>query len=134
MATISTVMIALGTYRFGITSGAHQNLQRKASYRWAKSERIGRAPALQYLGPDSETISLDGVIYPHFRGGLHQVELMRAEAGLGVPLMLVDGLGWVWQRWCITSVTEKKSLLFSDGAPRKIEFSVELEYYGSDHA
>lgn len=126
------VMMALGSFRFGVNRANYQVFSRNAPYRWAKQDRLGRAPALQFLGPDTEEITLEGVIYPHFKGGLRQVELMRLIAMQGVPLMLVDGLGFVWQRWCITTVDERRSFLMAGGTPRKIEFSVSLQSYGGD--
>lgn len=131
---LSLVMMALGLFRFGVNRAAYQTWTRSAAYRWETLARAGRAPALQYLGPDAEEVSLEGVIFPHFKGGLRQVELMRAAAGLGQPFMLVDGLGWVWDRWVITSVTEKKSVFLADGAPRQIDFSMSLRAYGGDVA
>jgi len=128
----SLVMMALGTFRFGVNAAAYQSFKRSASFRWEKVDRAGRAPALQFLGPDAQEITLEGVIYPAFKGGLRQVEGMRAVAGLGQPLMLVDGLGWIWERWAITSVEEHKSVFLADGAPRKIEFSLSLRAYGRD--
>jgi len=106
MIDLPTVMMALGTFRFGVNRANYQTFTRDAAFRWARQDRLGRAPALQYLGPGAEEISLEGVIYPHFKGGLRQMELMRAVARQGVPMMLVDGLGWVWQRWAITAVSE----------------------------
>lgn len=134
MTPLSLVMMALGLFRFGVNSAAYQTWTRSASYRWEKLDRAGRAPAMQFLGPDADEISLEGVIYPHFRGGLRQVELMRAAARLGQPLMLVDGLGWVWERWVITSIIEKKSVFLADGAPRQVDFAMSLKAYGSDLA
>ena len=131
---LSTVMMALGAFRFGVLGGSYQELTRKAGWRWAKQDRLGRAPALQFLGPDTQEITLQGVIYPHYKGGLRQIEAMRLIAGTGVPLMMVDGLGWVWERWVIVEVTEVKSVLFADGTPRKIEFRVVLHAYGEDAA
>lgn len=128
----SLVMMALGAFRFGVAGADYQSFRRRAAYRWAQVERIGRQPAAQFGGRGVETITLDGVIYPHFKGGLRQVELMRLQARLGVPLIMVDGLGWVWDRWVITSVDEGKSYFMADGAPRKIDFSVTLESYGQD--
>ncbi len=72
------------------------------------------------------------MIHPHFKGGLHQVEQMRHQAGKGEPMMMVDGLGWVWNRWVITRVQECKSHFLRDGAPRKIEVSLTLKSYGPD--
>ncbi len=126
------VMMGLGVFRFGISNGAYQTLRRTAPYRWGKVERIGRMPALQYLGPDTQDLGIEGVIYPHFKGGLRQVELMRAKAGTGAPHMMVDGLGFVFHRWVITSVEERKSHFLRDGAPRKIEFALNLQSYGPD--
>lgn len=124
-------MLALGAFRFGISQSGYQSLSSTAAYRWEKLERLGRAPALQFMGKDAEEITLEGVIYPHFKGGLRQMELMRLLAGTGLPQMLVDGSGFVFQRWCITSVEERKSVFLSDGAPRKIEFTISLQSYGS---
>lgn len=127
---LDLVMMALGAFRFGMNNANYQTFSRSASYRWAKQDRIGRAPALQYLGPDAEEITLEGVIYPHFKGGLRQMEQMRRLASTGQPMMLVDGLGFVWKRWCITEVSERRSFLMRDGSPRKIEFSITLQSYG----
>lgn len=134
MADLSLVMMALGMFRFGVHRANYQEFSRSASWRWAPQERLGRRPALQFLGPGSDEITLEGVIYPAFKGGLRQVELMRLMAGTGQPQILVDGLGWVWDRWAITTIEERKALFVSDGAPRRIEFTVGLTAYGQDAA
>lgn len=130
--SLSLVMMALGSFRFGISNDAYQNFSRTAGYRWVKVNRLGRAPAQQFLGPDEQKVTIGGVIYPHYKGGLRQVDLMILKAETATPLMMVDGLGWVWNRWVITNITEKKKFLMADGAPRKIEFSMTLKSYGSD--
>lgn len=129
---LSLVMMALGSFRFGMKQDAHQEMQRSSPYRWHAVKRVGRAPALQYGGPGVEEMRLQGVIYPHFRGGLRQVDAMRVQAGTGVPFMMVDGMGWVWKRWVIVNVSDTKSFFMPDGAPRKIEFTVTLQAYGPD--
>ncbi len=131
---LSLVMMALGGFRFGVNRANYQHFSRAASWRWESQDRVGRRPAMQFLGPGIDEITLEGVIYPHFKGGLRQVEMMRLVADQGQPLILVDGLGWVWERWVITAVEERKSLFMSDGAPRKIEFTMSLMAYGSDAA
>ncbi|TAN71131.1 MAG: phage tail protein, partial [Magnetospirillum sp.] len=99
---MTEVMMALGGYRFSLSTAAYQDLDRTNEYRWAAQERMGRRSARQFTGPGDETIALSGVILPHYRGGLGQLDAMRAEAGKGKPLMLVDGLGRVWGKYCIT--------------------------------
>jgi phage protein U len=130
----SLVMMALGAFRFGVNRASYQTFARAAQWRWEKVDRVGRTPALQFMGRDADEITLEGVIYPHFKGGLRQVELMRLVADQGAPLILVDGLGWIWDRWAITAIDETKSIFLPDGAPRKIEFTVTLQAYGEDAA
>jgi phage protein U len=130
---MATVMMALGAYRFAIGTAAYQQLQQTTEYRWESQERIGRHPAMQFLGAGHTTITLDGVVYPHFRSaGINQIEAMRAQAGLGVPLNLISGYGKIFGLFCIMSVDETQTYHVANGAPRKQEFTIELKSYGAD--
>jgi phage protein U len=124
------VLLNLGTFQFGLDTAVFEELQRSSAYTWAELPRIGVNPALQFTGVEAETITLPGKIYPHFRGGLGQVDAMRTQAALGKPLLLVDGLGSVKGFWCITRIDEGRKMLWGSGAPRLQEFTVELKYYG----
>jgi len=126
------MMMLLGEYRFSISNASYQGLKRQTEYKWQEINRIGVEPALQYTGKGVETIELEGVIYPQFKGGLHQVSLMRKEAGIGEPLMLISGNGFAFGMWCIAAVSEKQSVFLSDGSPRKIEFTLTLKKYGEE--
>ena len=129
------VMLQLGGtdgFQFSIATAAYQNLRRVSEYRWPAQERLCREPARQFVGPGSDTVELDGTILPHFRGGLRQTERLRELAAQGEPLELVDGLGFLHGTWVITSVEERRSVFFRDGAPRRIEFQLNLAYYGED--
>jgi phage protein U len=33
-------------------------------------------------------------------------------------------------KWCIKSIHDDQPLFFADGAPRKVEFDIELTHYG----
>ncbi len=125
-------MLALGPYRFSLNTGAYQSLKRSSEYRWPSIERIGQEPLLQAIGPGSDRIDLDGVIYPHFRGGLGQINAMRDSASKQEPLMLINGLGEVLGRFVITQIEETQNTFLPDGMPRKIEFRLSLERYGED--
>lgn len=127
-----TMMMRLGDYTFSLATAAYNSLAQSKAYRWAAQERHGREAALQYLGPGEETVSLPGVVYPHFMGGVKQVDAMRAEADKGEPLLLVDGLGNVRGFWVVMSITETHKVLFQDGVPRRIEFALNLRYYGKE--
>jgi phage protein U len=126
---LSYVMMALGSYRFAVTNGGFDKISRNTAWRWPALERIGQAPALQYVGPGEDKVTINGVIFPHFRGGLGQVAAMRAQAGRGSPLALVTGYGEYWGDFVILSIHETRDVLMADSAPRKIEFEIELQRY-----
>lgn len=126
------VMMALGTYRFGLETAAYDTLTRSDSYRWVQQDRLGTKPAQQFIGPGPTTIQLPGVILPHFKGGLGQLDAMRAEADKGEELDLIDSLGKNWGKFCIKLIDETQSRLIASGQPRRIEFRVELISYGED--
>jgi phage protein U len=130
---MATPLLQLGSYQFGIDTAAHESLDRTDAYRWVGQDRLLREVAYQYVGPGDRKITLPGTIYPHFRGGLKQLDAMRAEAERGTPLMLTDGLGKVLGKWVILSVKETQSVFLPGGAPRKIDFSLELASYGEDN-
>lgn len=125
----------LGDYTFELDTAAFQQLQRQSAYRWQRLARLGRTPAAQFLGPGDDDITLAGSIYPHFRGGLGQVGAMRAQAGRGEPLALTyafERVGQYCGLWCIQRVQETRTLLFKDGTPRRIDFTLSLLAYGED--
>lgn len=124
--------MTLGGFQFGLTTAAHDQLQRQSSYRWEKQDRLGREPAMQFLGAGEDKVTLSGVIYPHFRGGLGQLNTMREMAGEGEPLQLIDGMGNVLGRYCIASVQEGQAVYLGPGIPRRIDFTLELTRYGED--
>lgn len=122
-------MMALGVYRFSLSTAAYQEFSHKAEYRWVRSDVVGGPPIHQYFGPGEQSVTLRGVIYPHYKGGLHQIDLMRAQASLGVPLHMTDGTGRVWGQWVIKEVEETRRVFEANGTPRCVEFRIVLVRY-----
>jgi hypothetical protein len=123
-------MMRLGAFTFSINSAAYNAFSRSTAYRWYAQERFGQLPAQQYTGPGEDSITLAGEIYPDYAGGLHQIEYMRTEAGKGLPLLLVDGNGYVLRYWCIQSIEETKEAFLSNGVGRKMTFNLKITRYG----
>ena len=123
------VMLQLGAFQFSVDSAAYQNLSRTAEYTWASQERIGAIDALQFTGPANETIDLSGVIFPFYRGGLGQLDLMRAQASIGAPLPLVSGRGSVMGLWVMLSVREGQTIFAEGGTPRRVDFDLSIKRY-----
>lgn len=81
--------MALGSYRFSLSTAAYRALERHASWRWPAQERLGAHPVRQYTGPGEQVIRLDGVIHPHY-GGLLGLPNLLAR----VP-PLAGGIGYL---------------------------------------
>ena len=130
---MTKVMMMLGAYPFMLNTAAYQQLKRSSTYRWRQQDRIGRKPAQQYVGPGADQITVQGEILPHWKGGYRQLDLMRAQAARGQPLVLLEGYGgFVLGDWVILKIEETKSELEANGAPRVIAFAITLKEYGDD--
>lgn len=128
------VMMQLGGFQFGINTAAFQSLARSNEWRWPSQDRFGKPPVLQHVGQGAETITLPGVIYPEWRGGLGQLDAMRAQAGKGQPLTMVDGQGRMMGLWAIERIDEKQAIFADAGMPRKVEFTLQLRRFFESEA
>lgn len=127
---MSSILLALGDFRFTIETAAFQVLKRNNAYRWVAQARLRDLPTRQFVGVGDDTIDIPGTIYPNLGAGIGQIEQMRETAQLGQPLLLADGLGFVWGRYVILSLQEERSFLLPDGRPRKQTFRLQLSQYG----
>lgn len=123
------ILIALGPFRFALSGAAYDELSRSSKWDWKPIDRVGAMPALQYTGPQNDTITLNGRIMPSFTGGIEQLARMRALADLGTPMPLIDGTGRVHGLWVIESVEDTGTRHFKDGYPRMVTFNVGLKKY-----
>lgn len=130
MTATNRIMMGLGDYRFSLSTAAYQSLVRTNEYRWASHKRLGSRPARQFLGVGDEQITLEGVIYPFYKGGFGQLEKIRQDASLGEALILIDGEGKVWGDFTIDSLQETQTFFADGGLPQKVEFSLVLSNYG----
>lgn len=126
------VLLRLGGFSFCVSTAVHQELSRNTDFDWQSQRRLMRSPARQYVGDGDDTITLPGVIYCEYMGGVGQMDVIRSMGQRGVPYLLVDGMGYVLGEFCILSVSEKGTEFDAYGQPRKIEFSVNLGAYGDD--
>lgn len=126
---MSYVMLQLGEYQFSIDTAAYQTLTRQSEYRWARQGRVGTHDALQFVGFGPDTIEIDGAIYPSFRGGLGQIDLLRAMAEQKRPYSLVSGAGKFMGLWVIESIGEGQTVFLPGGIPQKQEFRMRLGRY-----
>jgi phage protein U len=69
------------------------------------------------------------VILPEFKGGVGQINQLRTQAGLGLPLPLISGRGNYFGLFVVGSIHEGQTVFWPDGTPRRVEFSVTIKKY-----
>lgn len=126
---MAEAMLQWGFYQFSIDAAAYQNLTRTSEYRWARVPRIGTNDALQFTGYGPESIELSGMIYPHFKGGLGQIDRMRKQGAIAVPLPLVSGYGRFLGVWVAEQITEGQVVFAPGGIPHRQDFTLRLARY-----
>jgi phage protein U len=119
-------------FYFNIDTAAHSELQRTNAYRWAAQERLGRRPGMQAVGIGEEKITMRGVIFGAWKGGIKQLDKLRTIGNAMVPLGMTTGYGLALGNWCLMNISEDQGFLLKNGAPRKQTWTLEFSRYGDD--
>ncbi|WET12285.1 phage tail protein [Pseudomonas sp. D3] len=126
------MMMALGMFVFSLRTAAYQELQRQTDWRHASNNRVGAAPARQFVGRGEDAITLPGIILPELAGSALSLDALRLMANTGKAWPMVEGSGRIYGLWVIESMSETKTIFFSDGTPRRIEFTLSLKRTDDD--
>lgn len=120
------MMLALGLFVFMRQTLPFQGMNRASAFSWKNNSRVGKRAAYQYIGPGEETIDITGDLYPELTGGVLSLSAVRLMAEQGKAWPLIDGTGLIYGMYVISNVTENGSEFYSDGSPRKINFTLKL--------
>jgi hypothetical protein len=119
------MILALGDFLFEALGTGYQSVDRNTDWRIAEHKRIGARPLLQFVGENSDKITIDGVCYPQLTEGASRIERLRTMAEAGQNYVLLDQWGWVYGLWVIQAVKEKQTMHMR-GQAQKIEFTLSL--------
>jgi len=67
------------------------------------------------------------VLMPEITGGELSLDMLRKMADTGKAYPLIEGRGTVTGFFVIEKISKGRSEFFSDGAARRIEFTIELK-------
>lgn len=140
---MSQVMLALGDFRFSVSTVQYQTLSTSMSWRWASKDRYKHKPGKQFHGPGTFTKSLDITVYPENRGQVVVLDRLRAMADTGKPFRLVSGGTVLINRelkpsgadlglWVIESLSIADQFFMVDGTPLERKGSLSISEYGED--
>ncbi|MGO3395548.1 MAG: phage tail protein [Serratia proteamaculans] len=121
------MMMVLGLFVFMRQTAPYQNFEQQIGWRHPSNSRVGQRPATQFLGQDDETITLSGTLLPEFTGGTLSLEALRLMADTGLSWPLIEGTGFIYGMFVITSLSKTRTVFFKDGAARRIEFTLSLK-------
>lgn len=125
------VTLALGPFLFRSHGFGYTNIGRSTDVSWAELETVGGFNELQWTGPRSETVTINGVLFPREFGGLGTLEGLRLAAKNGIPLMLVSLGGAVFGSHAIQKIDEDRAFHDRFGTPGRNAFSIELKRKGA---
>ncbi|MHA6196806.1 phage tail protein [Pseudomonas wadenswilerensis] len=119
-------------FYFNLDTAGFQDLKRSSSYNWAGQDRLSRTKAQQAVSLGEERITINGAIYPTFKGGIGQLQRLRSIGRQLKPLSLSTGYGEMLGTWCLTSISEEQGALLAGGIPGRQGFTLEFVSYGDD--
>lgn len=120
------MMMALGLFVFMRSTLPYQEFQRQTDWRHPTNSRVGARPASQFVGVGDDKITLGGVLLPEIAGSRLSLDLLRLMADAGEAWPLIEGTGRIHGLFVVENLSETGTVFFSDGAPRRIEFSLGL--------
>ena len=121
--------MALGPFAFESLSFGFYGLSRDLATPWADIKTVGGLDRIQWLGGDSDKVTIVGVVFPEEFGGLDSLEGVRSAARAGSVLPLVTLGGNVFGMYVVEGVNEDQSFHDATGRPRKDVYSIELKRY-----
>jgi len=120
-------MASLGLFVFMLRTIPVQQMRRGSQWRYAKNDRVGAAPAYQFLGEGEDSITLACTLYPELTGGKWDITLLRVMAADGTAWPLITGDGRYLGEWIVEDIQETGTEFTGNGQARKIEFSMSLK-------
>ena len=121
-------MAVLGMFVFTQKTIPFQTLDRESNWRHPTNSVVGGMPKTQFTGKDGEKITISGRLMPEITGGRFSIKMLELMADSGGSFPLIDGATFeLVGFFVIESLSETRSEMFGDGAPRAIDFTLNLK-------
>jgi phage protein U len=125
-----SVLLTLGDFRFSVNELDYHELERSTEYRHASTEIFGGDDQLHYTGPGADEITLNGVLYPHFKGREQHLDDLNEMGRSGKQYILTTGRGRVLGKWVILSKRVNETSIMKNGVALKNAFTITLRFAG----
>ena len=121
-------MAVLGMFVFTQKTIPFQTLDRESNWRHPTNSVVGGMPKTQFTGKEGEKITISGRLMPEITVGRFSIKMLELMADSGGSFPLIDGATFeLVGFFVIESLSETRSEMFGDGAPRAIDFTLNLK-------
>jgi phage tail protein len=127
----SPIIASLGPFAFEAHGFGLTDIGRGLKTPWAAINVPGGMDRLQWLGGDSETVKIKGVLFPREFGGLDSLAGIRSLAEAGTPMHLIQRMGFtvgnIISLFVVEAVDDGQSFIGPDGIPMRNTYSLGLK-------
>lgn len=121
-------LAALGMFVFTRQTVPFQSLDRTSTWRHPTNAIVGAMQKSQFTGKESETVTIGGRLIPEITGGRFSIKALELMADSGGAFPLIDGATFeIIGFFVIENIQETRTEFFGDGAPRAIDFTMNLK-------
>ncbi|MCF6344182.1 MAG: phage tail protein [Devosiaceae bacterium] len=127
------IIASLGPFAFEAHGFGLSEVGRSLKTPWATVKVPGGFDKLQWLGGDSESVKISGVLFPNEFGGLASLAGIKAAAEAGVPLHFIQKINFstanILSRFVVEGVEDSQTFIASNGVAMKNTYSLSLRRY-----
>lgn len=127
------VIASLGPYAFAAHGFSLNTIERTLSTPWQAMKVPGGLDRLQWTGGESDTVKIDGVLFPAEFGGTASLAGIRNAAMEGAPLHLIQmagaNLANILSLFVIEGVQDGQSYILPNGVALRDTYSISLRRY-----
>ena len=120
------MLLAIGPVRFVVIGFNTHETSQQSGADFAEKPVVGSRPLLEFVGASKETLTVNGKMFPQKLGGGGSLSQLLALKETGVPQFVMRGDGRTLGWFAIEKVNVTNTYFAANGAPRVVEFSVEL--------
>lgn len=123
------VIATLGPYAFEAHGFGLTDVGRSLKTPWTRVPVAGGLDRLQWMGGESDEVTIRGVLFPHIFGGLASLAGIRDAAENGQPLPLVNLGGQIFGLHVVEAIDEDRGFHDRDGLPMRDAYTLNLKRY-----
>lgn len=121
------MLLSLGQFIFSVDTMTFSELQRNRSWVYGSNSIAQGRDQYQFTGAGDETVTIPFLIYQsHGFGDRQAIDDLAEMADSGSGYVLIDGSGYIYGVFVITSIDETRTHITNTGVARKIDGTMKL--------